>query len=137
MTKEDVTEETRTDEGARSFAAFLSQVDDGCLHAETSEELHKLMCDLQAHAARYMRDAKGEMHVAMRFAVSPQGTVTVVGEVKTKTPKAKNASSIFWLNKANNLVRQEPRQQRLPLHALAPTPKAKDLPAEDRAARTI
>ncbi len=121
------------DEGSRAFGATLTQIDDGCLHAECTDELHALLKDLDSHAGKYQRDAKGKLTIVLDFKVSPQGTVTVVGDVKKKSPPAPRATSVFWLTKGRNLSGENPRQQKLPLRDVSASPPPRDLEATNEA----
>lgn len=115
MTTKETVAAAKEDEGARSFAVALQAIDEGCLHAEASEELQKLVVHLQDHAIRYGRDAKGELVLKIGVAVSASGLALVAGEVVTKTPKRAKRGSAFWLTAGGNLTPENPKQQKLPL----------------------
>lgn len=124
-------EEQPKDEGARGFAPFLQQVDDGELHTELSATLQKHVSELFLYANRFQRDAKGSITLTLNFAVLGNGNVMVAGDVKTKTPKTPRAASMFFRTQGNNLTIENPRQQKLPLRDVGGTrEKPKDIAAE-------
>jgi len=109
-------------EGPRGFSHLLQQVQDGELHAELSENLQQLMKDLRLYSDRFQRDAKGNITLSLNVTVHGNGSVSIMGDVKMKTPKTPRAPSTFFLTPGNNLTLENPRQQRLPLREV-PIPK--------------
>lgn len=131
-------DETQTrDEGPRGFGVLLSQIDDGELHTELSETSQKLVAELADYANRYRREGKGKIVLTLNFAALSNGTVAVSGDVKTTTPKAKRAGSVFWRTPGNNLSVENPRQTKLPLQALPATKETPRDLTDDRPARGI
>lgn len=61
---------TKTEEGVRSAAVLLAQVDDGALNAEFSERLHETVQKLYEHAVETAKDAKGRVSLTLDLAVS-------------------------------------------------------------------
>lgn len=132
-----IEKKTTSDEGVRSAAVLLAQVDDGALNAEFSERLHETVQKLYEHAVETAKDAKGRVSLTLDLAVSEKGFVGLRGTVETKIPKRKASLSHFWISPGGNLTVENPRQQKLPLRdvgggAAAPI----DLPA-DNATRTL
>lgn len=119
------------EEGARGFAVTLQQIDEGRFHAEVSEAVHALNRSLDSHATTYGVTAKGELTLVLRLAASPNGTVQVLGEVRTKTPKPPRSGSVFWLTRGLNLSPENPKQTKLPLQQVAP-PETRTVPADVR-----
>lgn len=119
--------EPHEDEGTRAFGVLLSQVDDGCFHAEASETLQALTRELAAYAGKYMRDAKGDLTLKLSLKVSPQGTVTLTGDVKKKAPPTPRGATTFWVTKGGNLANENPRQQKLPLRDVSAPEKPRDI----------
>jgi hypothetical protein len=120
--------EIQKEEGARGFAPFLQQVDDGELHLEVSKTTQELIGDLYAYANKYQRDGKGTLTLTLNFAVHGNGGISVVGDVKTKKPKTPRAPSMFFRTPGNNLSLENPRQTKLPLREVPAAPS--DIPRE-------
>jgi hypothetical protein len=106
---------SKQDEGARSFARTLEQVDDGHGVVDMSIELQKLMQNLLEHAQRTQSDAKGVYSLKLGFSVAPNGITNIGYEVSVKTPKRKTGKTTMWLTAGGNLSVSNPRQQNLPL----------------------
>lgn len=121
----------QTSDGPRSFSVFLTQVDDGALHAEASREMHKLTSALRDHAMRFARDAKGSITLTLSLEVDEKGVADVVGSLAVKAPKAPRSKSQFFVTQGGNLTLENPRQQRLAL-GVVPAPEVRELPAELR-----
>lgn len=132
-----MTTKDEKDDGAKSFAVLLPQIDDGALHAEATEELRKLLVTLSTTARNRMLISRGEMALKMKFAVTPKGEVTVIGEVTTKAPKGKNPTSTFFLTPGSTLSQRNPRQQELPLRDVSNRDRSKDLSEDDLEARSL
>lgn len=128
---------TKAEEGVRSAAVLLAQVDDGALNAEFSERLHETVQKLYEHAVETAKDAKGRVSLTLDLAVSEKGFVGLRGTVETKIPKRKASLSHFWISPGGNLTVENPRQQKLPLREVAGNAATHiDLPA-DQATRTV
>lgn len=111
------------DAGARSFAHLLTQVDDGRLHAELSEELRRTAKDLADYSATHGGKAKGSITLVLSLTADRDGTVSLVGDVNRKVPKSTPARTITWLDPAGNLVLSNPKQMQLGVREVpAPAP---------------
>lgn len=126
------------DEGTRSFAVLLQAVDEGALHAELGEAVQHVTKELSKIVDLGAKNAKGTLTLKLSFDARANGTITLTGDVTTKTPKPVRGGSVFWATKGNNLSPENPRQQKLPLREVpASQRRTKELPAEDRPARSI
>lgn len=126
---------SKADEGARSFSLILTQCEDGALHAELSEKLQALQKTLGRHAESFGK-AKGAMTLVLDFEVDNKGTVQVEASIKLKEPKVIRPRTVFWQNAAANLLNENPKQQKLPLHGLPATKEPpRDVGAENRNAK--
>lgn len=126
------------EEGPRGFAVVLQQVDEGSLHGELSETLQKVTRELAEYADKFTTVAKGAITLTLGFAVDPNGTVTVEGDIKTKLPKARRARSLFWLTKGHNLSAENPRQTKLPLREVPSNrDKAREVAEGSAPARSV
>ena len=103
MTTQNTT--TVTDE-PRDFAAFLVEQSQGRTHAELSEGLRDLV-------ARVIDTGK-KGSITLTVAVAPMkdntGVLVVSDVIKLNLPEHDRAASIFWPDKAGNLVRNDPNQ---------------------------
>ena len=108
-------DESKEEEGPRSFARFIELLADGEAHCELSETLQKLGIKLQEEAERTCQVAKGEIVLRLRFKVEDNGIAGVGYEIKVKEPEPARPGSVFWLTKGGNLTPENPRQQKLPL----------------------
>lgn len=134
--RNDGAETPSKEEGARSFAHFLQQIDEGGLHADLSDEVKRVTKELTGFVDTYGAVAKGTMTIVLSFKAERNGTIAVDGEIKTKLPKAKRAGSVFWATAGNNLSPQNPRQQSLPLREVT-SEKARAIPVDEPATRTL
>jgi hypothetical protein len=130
MSKAVKDEEIDVDEGARGFAILIQQLADGAFHAELSEEMQGVCKKLSELAYAYGSKQRGTLTLTLSLSASDNGTVTVDADVKTKTPKPRRETSLFFMTKGSNLVRENPRQRKLPLREVPGTGPARDV--EDR-----
>jgi len=130
------TPETDEEEGPRAFANFLTSLDDGRFHAELSIQLHTLVAAMEMHASNY-RVAHGELSVALKFSVNERGVVKILADCKAKPPKAKREEAVMWTTKGGNLSASNPRQQRLPIRAVAEPADVRSVTIASEPVRTI
>ncbi len=102
-------------EGARSFARFVEQVDDGQALVEISAAMHKVLIEVKEMADRTCQETKGAFAVQFHFTAN-SGVIDVTYSIATKSPKRKFARSTFFLTAGANLSVENPRQGKLPLH---------------------
>lgn len=122
----------KKEEAPRGFAVTLGQIDDGCLHAEATEEMQRALAELSKHAINTDRDAKGSITITVNMKVSKNGTVSAHGEVKAKLPKPSRGSTTFFLTKGNNLSLENPRQLSLGIRAIEGAGPAREVPVDQR-----
>lgn len=106
---------------ARPFLDLLREHRGGMTHDELSEALQRLV------AAVVEERKPGEL--TFKVIVKPQGdgAVMVTDEVKLKLPKSTRGGSLFFVTPENNLMRQDPRQQNLPLRDIGGMEKPRDI----------
>jgi hypothetical protein len=107
--------EPEREEGARSFARMIEQIDDGHGVIEMSQELVELMKNLHKHAQHTQSDAKGVLTLKLGFSVAANGVTSIAYEMSTKTPKRRTGKTTLWVTSGGNLSVSNPRQQTLPL----------------------
>lgn len=125
------------DEGPRGFAVILQQIDEGSLHGELGDELQKLVRELGEQSTRFQRPAKGKLTLTLSI-TAVGSTVEVNGDVKIAMPKKPRERSVFYRTPGGNLTLDNPRQQKLALKEVPPTPtKTKDINPDGGAVRQI
>lgn len=109
----------------RSFAQFLSQVEDGRLHGDLSDGIRELIDKLHEAAVNGGGMAKGKLSVSFDFLLKG-GVVEVTADFALKAPKLARGRSIFWATPENNLTRRNPAQPDLPFRDVS-VPAARNL----------
>jgi len=97
---------------ARSFAHLLQALDEGAVHGDASEELHKLNTALRKHAESFTM-AKGSITLTLNLTCERGGTVDVSADIKIKAPRASRAKTILWMTPGGHLSTSNPRQLEL------------------------
>lgn len=132
------TEEAPKDEGPRAFAVLLQQIGDGELHDELGLRMQELVATVSQFSDRFQREGKGTLTLVLGVTALGNGTITIAGDIKTKTPSAKRAGSVFFRTPGNNLSVENPRQQKLPLREVPQSrTQPKDLSTDPTPARGI
>lgn len=129
-----MTESTQTqpkDEGPRSFARFIEQVDDGQAVADISAEMHKLCLKL-SKICENQQKAKAKMTLGITFEMLQNGDVNVDYDVKLSEPKQVRNSSRMYVTKGGNLTVVPQKQMSLgfPREVPKPNQETKDIDAE-------
>lgn len=126
------------DEGARSFALLLQHIDDGALHAELSETVQATCKQLATLVDSLGSDQKASITLKIDLLYCRNGMLIIKGNVDDKTPKMPHAPTVAWLSKNNNVVFENPRQQKLPLREV-PVSRAepRDIAVNDSDPRTV
>lgn len=113
------TEPDTQDETQRvPFAAFIQDLRNGIVHAE----LTRALADLVEAVTTCQKP--GELVLKLKVAANGTRQVSIVESIVAKTPEEKRPSSLFFVDDANNLRRDDPLQPRLPL---------REVPRPDRA----
>lgn len=116
-----------TDEGyARPFEAVLMDLGRG----RTLDELTTAMHDLTAAVRETGKG--GSITLQLKVAPTTKGqtdNLTVTDQVKVVLPQLARPATVFFVDDANNLSRDNPHQQSLPLTEVPPPPAARELPA--------
>jgi len=106
---------------ARSFADVLREVRGGDAYSEATARLTEVV-----EAVNLCQKA-GE--IALILKITPNGdSVIVTDTIKTKVPEATRAATLFFVSDGA-LVRQDPRQQQLPLRSV---PEATPVSSDER-----
>lgn len=97
----------------RPFADILREIRRGDLHDELSSALQELVQACQ------QTGKKGTLTI--KLAIEPDGQVLLItDDYDGKLPKPERSSSIFYADDDANLVRNDPRQQKLGLREADP-----------------
>lgn len=101
----------------RPFATTLQEINNGKAHTRLSDQLHTLV------AAVAETGKKGELTIKVIVAPLKKGqTNTLVTTVSStlKAPEGDDAapSSVFFVDRAGNLTRNDPQQMQLPLRVV-------------------
>lgn len=102
---------------ARSFAVLLAGIEAGRLNAEASDEMQKLTGELYT-LANDVGKAKGTLTITLAIHAEDNGTVSILGTVKTKAPPQRHARSVYWVAPGNHLVKEDPKQEKLALRTV-------------------
>ena len=113
-----------TIEGPRSFGVILAGLDDGSIHQELSEQLHRVVTELRDRSVTEDRKLSGSLVLTLKLDVR-KGVADVTADVATKLPRRRREPTTVWVTKGGNLTTEVPRQEKLPL---------REVPAGDAAA---
>lgn len=102
----------------RSFSQFVGEAEDGQLQTDLTSEMQDLVAALSNAAAERGGKPKGKLTLTVEMKLV-DGAFEVLTDIKIAAPKVARARSIFFATPDNNLTREHPRQQRLPLHDVA------------------
>lgn len=105
-----MTESPPDERPTRPFAAVLAEYNNGRTAAELSEDLQAIVAAVKATGK------KGTLTVQIVLTESKAaGALDMVVTKKTVMPQPKQFSTIFYVDDADNLVRNDPRQTELDL----------------------
>jgi len=91
----------------RPFVAFLQEVRGGALVADLTTELSGLVSQCKFHGK--------PGSITLKLDVKPNGrTLFVTPTITTKLPKVAEESTVFFADRAGNLLRDDPEQPALP-----------------------
>lgn len=125
--------DTRKEEGPRSFALFTQKLDDGEAEVRLSEELHELIKTLRDTASDRRDTAVGGMTVTFKFEVEPNGSVEIAYQTSVKLPSKRSGKAVMFLTPGANLTPENPKQQKLPFREVKAAEETRE-PEADRAA---
>lgn len=109
---------------ARPFLDLLREHRNGLTHDELTEALNEVV-----EAVTSERKAGS---ITLRISVKPHadGAVMVADDIKIVKPKPTKGGSIFFVTPENNLIRDDPKQSRLPLQEVTAGPReVREMPA--------
>lgn len=98
---------------ARQFADVLRDLGGGDTYDELTARLAEVVEAVTA--TRKM----GEISIKLKIKANGDSGVIVADEIKSKVPEATRGDTVFFVTSGGSLVRQDPRQQDLPLRQVA------------------
>lgn len=97
----------------RAFSQFITQVEDGHLHADLSRALQDLIADMQTASGGHDKTA-GKIKIALDLKYDPKsGVFEIAGNFDVTKPKERRGHSVLWATPDNFLTPLNPRQQDL------------------------
>lgn len=99
----------------RPFSEVLIQQARGRTHDDLSLGLHNLIAAVQETG----KGGKLQLTIDVKPLKSDTNTLQVVATVASKVPQVEQPASIFFVDDAGNLTRNDPRQMTLPLRDAA------------------
>lgn len=95
-----------------NFLQFLARFENGALVDRLTEELEEIVAAQEQVAQDHgVQASTGELVLTVKFK-RKKGVYDVTIDSKTKKPKAPTAAEVFWATETNNLVPENPRQQK-------------------------
>lgn len=94
---------------ARPFADILRELGNGTTYDDLTAKLAEVV-----EAVTETRKI-GEISIKLRVKPNGDSGVIVADEIKCKIPEAARGDTVFFVTSGGSLVRQDPRQQNLPL----------------------
>lgn len=107
-----------TDGRTRPFADVLSDLDRGHVHTELSEQLQALI----ARVVETGKPGSLTLQIGVKPMPKTDGQVIVSNKIAVKRPESDRRDAIFFVDDENNLTRDDPRQQALPLRGITTEP---------------
>ncbi|MTK12679.1 MAG: hypothetical protein F8N39_11520 [Clostridiaceae bacterium] len=111
-----------------SFSQFVQNLDEGDLHHDLTNEISRIVAELNDARMEGANKPKAEMTIKLGFTLDGQ-TIDVTGDFATKLPRVKRERSVFWTTEKNRLSRSNPKQQTLPLKTVPTAPVADNVKA--------
>ena len=96
----------------RPFTKFLHEQRRGALHDDLGTALADVCQAVVEH------DRPGQITLTLKIRPSGDGMVQIADAVIAKPPVGEKAPSMFWVDQDGNVLRSNPAQAELPIHAL-------------------
>lgn len=100
---------------ARPFADILRELGGGGVYDDLTAGLAEIVAAVQETRK------VGELSIKLKIKPNGENSVMVSEEIKTKVPQATRGDTLFFTTSSGSLVRQDPRQQDLPLRRVEGT----------------
>ncbi|MDE1896881.1 MAG: hypothetical protein KGH91_07385 [Rhodospirillales bacterium] len=99
---------------SRPFMDFIREQRNGVLHDELSDALQEAVAAVMNEGGT----ATLTLKITVKSADAGEGALMVKDDIITKLPKQKASGSIFFASPENNLIREDPKQHKLPLQEI-------------------
>jgi hypothetical protein len=95
-----------------SFSEVLQQLGGGQVYQDLGDKL--------TEAVQAVQETRKIGEVTLRLKIKPNGEygVMIADEVKVKVPERPRGETLFFVNAAGHLMRNDPRQEQLPLRRI-------------------
>ncbi|MCX7366746.1 MAG: hypothetical protein NTV97_33705 [Alphaproteobacteria bacterium] len=95
-----------------NFLQFLGRFDGGAVVDRLTSELEEIVAAQEQVAQDHgVQASTGELVITVKFK-RKKGTYDVTIDSKSKKPKAPTSAEVMWATETNNLVPENPRQQK-------------------------
>jgi hypothetical protein len=108
---------------SRPFLDFLREQRNGVMHDELSDALQECVAGVMNEGGV----ATLTLTITVKSANAGAGALMVSDTLKTKLPTPKAGGSIFFASPENNLVREDPKQHKLPLNDIQSRRELRDI----------
>lgn len=99
---------------ARPFADVLRELAGGEVYEELSAQTAEVVAAVQETRK------VGEVSFKLKFKPNGENSVIVTEEIKSKVPELPRGETVFFTTADGGLMRNDPRQERLPLRDVKP-----------------
>lgn len=111
--KEIIVSDIPTGRQRPNFLQFLGRFENGELVERLTLELEEIVAAQEQVAQDHgIQQSKGELVISVKF-LRKKGAYDVTIDSKLKKPKAPTSAEVMWATEGNNLVPENPRQQKL------------------------
>lgn len=100
-------------EAARSIAVLLPSLDDGRFNACLSEAFRDLVARMRDDSRDRDSNSKGKLTITLDLKLV-DGVFEIKSDYSVKAPHETFGRTLAWATDGNNLVRENPKQERLP-----------------------
>lgn len=105
----------------RTFGKLLAQIGNGDFHHHLTEEMHKVVADLENHRIdNGGKKVSGKITITLDFTADGE-VMKISGSHAVKLPKPKPVSTHLFVTPSHGLTRANPRQPDLPLTVVPDT----------------
>lgn len=108
---------------SRPFLDFVREQRNGVMHDQLSDKLQECVAAVSDNGAV----AKLTITITVKQAAAGDGVLMVTDEIKTSLPKEKVGGTIYFASPDNNLVREDPKQHKLPLTEIKHAPAVREI----------
>lgn len=108
---------------SRPFLDFVREQRNGVMHDQLSDRLQECVAAVSDDGGT----AKLTITITIKQAAAGEGVLMVTDDIKTLLPKEKVGGTIYFASPDNNLVREDPKQHKLPLTQISPQREVREI----------